>query len=142
MKATVKWLDGRSFVGESGSGHAVVMDGPPDHGGKNMGVRPMEMILLGVGGCASFDVISILEKSRQNISDCRAEMTAERAEGVPSPFTKIHMNFVITGHNLKETQVKKAVSLSAEKFCSASIMLGAAGVEMTHSYEIVDKAES
>jgi len=142
MKATVKWLDGRSFVGESGSGHAVVMDGPPDHGGKNMGVRPMEMILLGVGGCASFDVISILEKSRQNISDCRAEMTAERAEGVPSPFTKIHMNFVVTGVNLKETQVKKAVSLSAEKFCSASIMLGAAGVEMTHSYEIVDKAES
>lgn len=136
MKATVKWLDGRSFVGESGSGHAVVMDGPPDHGGKNMGVRPMEMILLGVGGCASFDVMNILEKSRQKIVDCQAQMSAERAEGVPSPFTKIHMHFVVTGINLKETHVKKAVLLSAEKFCSASIMLGAAGVEMTHSYEI------
>lgn len=138
MKATVKWLDGKSFVGESGSGHAVVMDGPPDHGGQNMGVRPMEMILLGLGGCASFDVISILEKSRQDVRDCHAQLSAERAEGVPSPFTKIHINFVVSGVGLKESQVKKAVSLSAEKYCSASIMLAAAGVEMSHSHEIIE----
>lgn len=138
MKATVKWLDGKSFVGESGSGHAVVMDGPPDHGGRNMGVRPMEMILMGLGGCASFDVISILEKTRQNVKDCHTQLTAERAEGVPSPFTKIHINFIVSGVNLKESHVKKAVSLSAEKYCSASIMLAAAGVEMTHSYEIIE----
>lgn len=140
MQATVKWVDGKMFLGESGSGHTVVMDGPPDHGGRNMGVRPMEMILLGLGGCASFDVISILEKTRQKISDCRVELSAERAEGVPSPFTKIHLKFVVTGVALKEAQVKKAVELSAEKYCSASIMLGAAGVDLSHSYEIIEIA--
>ncbi|ABD80018.1 OsmC family protein [Saccharophagus degradans] len=140
MQATVKWVDGKMFLGESGSGHTVVMDGPPDHGGRNMGVRPMEMILLGLGGCASFDVISILEKTRQKVSDCRVELSAERAEGVPSPFTKIHLKFVVTGVALKEVQVKKAVELSAEKYCSASIMLGAAGVELTHSFEVVEAA--
>lgn len=140
MQATVKWVDGKMFLGESGSGHTVVMDGPPDHGGRNMGVRPMEMILLGLGGCASFDVISILEKTRQKVSDCRVELSAERAEGVPSPFTKIHLKFVVTGVALKETQVKKAVELSAEKYCSASIMLGAAGVELSHSFEVVEAA--
>ncbi len=136
MQTVVKWIDGVMFVGESGSGHSLVMDGPEDHGGRNMGVRPMEMILMGLGGCASFDVISILTKSRQKVLDCRCELKAERAEGVPSPFTKVHMTFVITGSGVKETQVKKAVELSAEKYCSASIMLGAAGVELTHSYEI------
>ncbi|MBU2984846.1 OsmC family protein [Saccharophagus degradans] len=140
MQVTVKWVDGKMFLGESGSGHTVVMDGPPDHGGRNMGVRPMEMILLGLGGCASFDVISILEKTRQKVSDCRVELSAERAEGVPSPFTKIHLKFVVTGVALKEVQVKKAVELSAEKYCSASIMLGAAGVELTHSFEVVEAA--
>ncbi len=140
MKATVKWVDNAMFLGEAGSGHAVVMDGPPDHGGRNMGVRPMEMLLLGMGGCASFDVMSILKKTRQQVSDCRAELEAERAEGVPSPFTKIHIKFIVTGAKLKETQVKKAVELSATKYCSASIMLGDAGVEMSHSYEIVDIA--
>ena len=136
MHATVKWVDGAQFIGESGSGHSVVMDGPPDHGGRNLGVRPMEMLLLGLGGCSSFDVMSILTKARQAVTDCRVELEAERAEGIPSPFTRIHMQFIVTGKNLKETQVKRAVELSATKYCSASIMLEAAGVEITHSYEI------
>ena len=139
MQATVKWVDGAMFVGESGSGHSVVMDGPADHGGRNMGVRPMEMVLLGLGGCASFDIVSILQKSRQEVAGCRAELQAERAEGVPSPFTKIHIQFVVSGKNLKDSQVKRAVELSAEKYCSASIMLRAAGVEMTHGYEIAER---
>lgn len=137
MQATVKWVDGAMFVGESGSGHSVVMDGPADHGGRNMGVRPMEMLLLGLGGCASFDIVSILRKSRQQVEGCRAELTAERAEGIPSPFTKVHIQFVVDGKQLKETQVARAVELSADKYCSASIMLRAAGVEMSHGYEIV-----
>lgn len=136
MHATVKWVDGAQFIGESGSGHSIVMDGPPDHGGRNLGVRPMEMLLLGLGGCSSFDVMSILTKARQSVSDCRVELEAERAEGVPSPFTKIHMQFIVTGKDLKEAQVKRAVELSATKYCSASIMLEAAGVVITHSYEI------
>ena len=136
MHATVKWVDGAQFIGESGSGHSVVMDGPPDHGGRNLGIRPMEMLLLGLGGCSSFDVMSILTKARQSVTDCRVELEAERAEGVPSPFTKIHMQFIVTGKDLKEPQVKRAVELSATKYCSASIMLEAGGVEITHSYEI------
>ena len=138
MKATVKWVDGAMFLGESGSGHTVVMDGPEDHGGRNMGVRPMEMLILGMGGCATFDVISILEKSRQNIEGCVVELIAERADAVPAVFTKIHLKFIVTGRKLKEAQVKRAVSLSAEKYCSASIMMEAAGVEVGHSYEIVE----
>jgi putative redox protein len=136
MQAVVKWVDGAQFLGESGSGHAVLMDGPPDHGGRNTGVRPMEMLLIGLGGCSSFDVMSILTKARQQVTDCRCELDAERAEGVPSPFTKIHMKFLVTGKELKEAQVKRAVELSATKYCSASIMLEAGGVEITHSYEI------
>lgn len=136
MKGQVKWVDGAQFLGESGSGHTVLMDGPPDHGGRNTGVRPMEMLLLGLGGCSNFDVMSILRKSRQQVTDCRVEMDAERAEGVPSPFTRIHLHFVVTGKNLKENQVKRAVELSATKYCSASIMLEAAGVEITHDYEL------
>jgi len=138
MQATVKWLDGASFVGESGSGHSIVMDGPEDHGGRNVGVRPMEMILLGLGGCASFDVISILKKSRQAIAGCHVEIEAARADAVPAVFTEIQMKFVVSGKALKETQVKRAVELSAEKYCSASIMLEAAGVSITHSYEIIE----
>lgn len=138
MKATVKWVDNAMFLGESGSGHSVVMDGPEDHGGRNMGIRPMEMLLVGLGGCASFDVIGILKKARQNVRDCRAELVAERADAVPSPFTKINIKFVVTGTNLKEKQVAKAVELSATKYCSASIMMEAAGVEMSHEYEIVE----
>ena len=136
MKATVKWTDGAMFVGESGSGHSVVMDGPPDHGGRNMGPRPMEMLLLGTGACSMFDVIGTLKKGRQQVVDCHVEMQAERAEAVPAVFTSINMHFVVTGVDLKEGRVKRAVELSAEKYCSASIMLQEAGVDMTHSFEI------
>lgn len=137
MQATVKWVDGAQFLAESGSGHSVVMDGPPDHGGRNMGVRPMEMLLMGLGGCASFDVMSILQKARQRVTDCRTELVAERADATPAVFTKIHLKFVVSGVELKEAQVKRAVALSAEKYCSASIMLEAAGVELSHEYEII-----
>jgi len=138
MKATVKWTDGAMFVGESGSGHSLVMDGPEDLGGRNLGPRPMEMLLLGTGGCSVYDVMSMLKKSRQQVVDCRVEIDAERADAVPAVFTRINMHFVVVGVGLKENHVKRAVELSAEKYCSASIMLGAAGVEMTHSYEILE----
>ncbi len=140
MEATIKWVDNAMFLAESGSGHSVVMDGPPDHGGRNLGPRPMEMLLMGLGGCSAFDVMSMLNKSRQDVTDCRAELSAERADAVPAVFTKIHLHFVVSGRDLKEKQVARAVSLSAEKYCSASIMMEAAGVEMTHSHEIVDIA--
>ncbi|MAT93510.1 MAG: osmotically inducible protein C [Halioglobus sp.] len=138
MKSTVKWLDGAVFVGESGSGHSVVMDGPEDLGGRNLGPRPMEMLLLGTGGCSIYDVLSMLKKSRQQVVDCRVEIEAERADEVPAVFTRINLHFVVSGVGLKENHVRRAVELSAEKYCSASIMLGAAGVEISHSYEIVD----
>ena len=138
MKATIRWVDGLMMVGESGSGHSVVMDGPEENGGREMGIRPMEMLLLGMGGCSSVDVILILKKSRQAVTDCVAEIVAERADAVPSLFTKIHINFVITGKNLKQAHVERAVSLSAEKYCSAAIMLQNGGVEITHDYEIVE----
>ena len=136
MKSTVRWVGEAMFLAEAGSGHCVLMDGPPDHGGRNLGPRPMEMLLMGLGGCSSFDVMSILTKARQAVTDCRCELQAERAEGIPSPFTKIHMHFIVTGKELKEAQVKRAVELSATKYCSASIMLEAGGVEITHAYEI------
>lgn len=138
MQATVKWIDGMMFVGESGSGHTVVMDGPPDHGGRNIGIRPMEMLLLGVGGCSSFDVMQILQKGRNDIVHCEARLSAERVDAVPSVFSKIHLHFVISGKNLKPEVVERAVKLSAEKYCSASIMLGKAGVEITHDFEIIE----
>jgi putative redox protein len=138
MKATVKWTDGAMFVGEAGSGHSVVMDGPEDLGGRNLGPRPMEMLLLGTGGCSIYDVLGMLKKSRQQVVDCRVEIDADRADAVPAVFTRINLHFVVTGVGLKENQVRRAVELSAEKYCSASIMLGAAGVEMTHSFEIVE----
>jgi len=136
MQATVKWTDGAMFVGESGSGHSVVIDGPEDLGGRNMGFRPMEMVLIGTGGCSIYDVMSMLKKSRQKVVDCRVELQAERADAVPAVFTRIHMHFVVSGTGLKDSQVKRAVALSAEKYCSASIMLGAGGVEITHSYAV------
>ncbi len=136
MEATVKWTDGAMFVGESGSGHSVIMDGPEDLGGRNLGPRPMEMLLLGTGGCSIYDVLSMLKKSRQQVVDCRVQIQADRADAVPAVFTRINMHFVVIGVGLKENHVKRAVELSAEKYCSASIMLGAAGVEMSHSYEI------
>jgi putative redox protein len=138
MKARIKWVQDAMFLAESGSGHSVVMDGPEDHGGRNMGVRPMEMLLMGLGGCTSFDVMSILKKSRQDVVDCVAELNAERADTVPSVFTKTHVHFVVTGRNLKDAQVKRAVALSAEKYCSASIMLEQGGVEITHDYEVIE----
>ena len=136
MQATVKWMDGAMFVGESGSGHTVVMDGPEDLGGRNLGPRPMEMLLLGTGGCAIYDVISMLKKSRQEVRDCRVELQAERADAVPAVFTRINLHFVVSGTGLKDAHVKRAVELSAEKYCSASIMLAAAGVELSHSYAV------
>jgi len=138
MKATVKWTDGAMFVGESGSGHSVVMDGPEDLGGRNLGPRPMEMLLLGTGGCSVYDVMSMLKKSRQQVVDCRVEIEAERADAVPAVFTRINLHFIVTGVGLKENHVKRAVELSAEKYCSASMMLGAAGVEMSHSFEMLE----
>ncbi|HMM74274.1 MAG TPA: OsmC family protein [Gammaproteobacteria bacterium] len=137
MKATIKWVDGVSFVGESGSGHAVVLDGPPDAGGRNIGMRPMEMVLVGMGGCTAFDVVSILKKARQDVTDCRVELSAQRAEEVPQVFTRIHAHFVVTGHGLKAAQVERAVKLSAEKYCSASIMLGKTAA-ITHDFEVVE----
>jgi len=135
MKARIKWVQDATFLGESGSGHAVVMDGPPDYGGRNLGVRPMEMLLLGLGGCASFDVVLILSRSRQAISDCVAEIEAERAAQDPKVFTAIHVHFIVTGKALSEKRVARAVELSAEKYCSASLMLGKTAT-ITHDYEI------
>lgn len=137
MRCRVKWLDHMTFVGESGSGHAVVMDGAPEHGGRDLGIRPMEMLLLGVGGCTAFDVVSILKKSRQAIVDCEVEVDSDRAEEVPKVFTRIHIHFVVSGNNLDSAKVEKAVNLSAEKYCSASIMLGKVA-EITHDFEIVE----
>ena len=137
MKATVKWIDGVSFVGEAESGHAVVLDGPPDAGGRNIGMRPMEMVLVGMGGCTAFDVVSILQKARQPVSDCRVELSAERADEIPKVFTRIHVHFIVSGQGLKAAQVERAVKLSAEKYCSASIMLGKTA-EITHDFEIIE----
>ena len=137
MKATVKWIDGVSFVGEAESGHAVVLDGPPDAGGRNIGMRPMEMVLVGMGGCTAFDVVSILQKARQPVTDCRVELQAERADEIPKVFTRIHVHFVVSGQGLKAAQVERAVKLSAEKYCSASIMLGKTAT-VTHDFEIID----
>lgn len=136
MKATINWTGDVKFDATSGSGHTVKVDGPPDHGGENAGVRPMELMLLGVGSCASFDVVHILKKARQPVSGCRAEVSAERVDEVPAVFKSIHLHFVVSGAGLKENQVKRAVSLSADKYCSASIMMSKAGVTVTHSYEL------
>lgn len=138
MKARIQWAGEAMFLGESGSGHVVVMDGAPESGGRNLGARPMEMVLIGLGGCSNFDVVSILKKARQPIESCEAFLEAERANEDPKVFTKIHLHFVVKGRGLKEPQVKRAIELSAEKYCSASIMLGNAGVEITHDYEIVE----
>ncbi|MDD2686298.1 MAG: OsmC family protein [Gallionella sp.] len=138
MKARVKWVEGITFLGETESGHGVVMDGSPEVGGRNLGARPMEMMLLGAGGCSSIDVIMILKKSRQAVSDCYVDISAERADTDPKVFTKIHMHFVVTGKDIKPEVVEKAVKLSAEKYCSASIMLGATAA-MTHDFEVVQE---
>jgi putative redox protein len=136
MQARVKWLDHMSFVGESGSGHSVVMDGAPEVGGRNLGIRPMEMLLLGLGGCSSFDVVLILQKSKQAVTDCEVLIEAERADKDPKVFTKIHLHFVVKGHDLAPEKVERAIKLSADKYCSASLMLGKTA-EITHDFEIL-----
>ena len=125
------------FIGESPSGHAIVMDGSSEVGGRNMGVRPMEMLLLGMGGCSSFDVVGILKKTRAELLDCVVELEAERADDIPKVFTRIHAHYIVSGRNLKATDVERAISLSVEKYCSASIMLGKTA-ELTHDFEIVE----
>ena len=137
MRARVKWVEGVSFLGQTESNHSVLMDGAPEAGGKNLGPRPMELVLLGTGGCTAFDVVHILKKSRQQITDCVAEIQVERAETDPKVFTKIHFHFIITGRQLKPEQVERAIHLSAEKYCSASIMLGKTAL-ITHDFEIVE----
>ena len=136
VKARIKWLEDACFQGETDSGHTILMDGPPELGGANRGARPMETLLIGMGGCTAFDVVSILRKGRQTINDCVVEIEAQRAEEVPKVFTHIHLKYVVSGEDLQEAKVKRAVELSAEKYCSATIMLSAA-VEITHSYEVV-----
>ncbi|MGE5027525.1 MAG: OsmC family protein [Betaproteobacteria bacterium] len=137
MKARVKWVEDASFLGITDSKHAVLMDGPPDAGGRNLGPRPMEMLLLGAGGCTAFDVVAILKKCRQAVSGCEVSIQAERAEKEPKVFTRMHFHFTVRGTNVKPEQVEKAIKLSAEKYCSASIMLGKTA-EITHDFEIVE----
>lgn len=137
MECKVSWSDGMSFIAETGSGHLVAMDGAPEAGGRNLAPRPMEMVLAGTGGCTSFDVVMILKRGRQDITGCDVQIKAERADSDPKVFTKIHMHFVVTGRNLKPDAVERAIKLSAEKYCSASIMLGKTA-EITHDWEIVE----
>ena len=137
MKATVRWAGEASFVGKTESGHSVLMDGSPEFGGQNRGARPMELLLLGMGGCTAFDVVLILRKARQNITDCVAQLSAERALEDPKVFTRIHVHFVMTGRKLDPKRVEQALKLSAEKYCSASIMF-AKTAEITHDFEIVE----
>jgi putative redox protein len=141
MNATIRWIGDALQVAHSGSGHSIVLDGPPDHGGQNLGARPMEMVLMGLGGCASFDVVDILKKARQQVTTCVTELSAERADAIPAVFTRIHMHFVVTGLKLKENQVRRAIELSATRYCSASLMLERGGVEISHDYEIRDASE-
>ena len=132
LKASVTWQENKAFMGVSPSGHNVQIDAD-----KEKGASPMELILLGLGGCASYDVVSILQKSRQEVQDVRCELTAERAETVPAVYTAIHMHFVVTGVDIADKQVERAITLSAEKYCSASRMLVQGGVEITHDFEII-----
>ena len=137
MECVVRWGEGMSFIAETGSGHIVAMDGAPEGGGRNLAPRPMEMVLLGTGGCTAYDVVLILKRGRQDITGCEARLQAERAESDPKVFTKINFHFVVTGRNLKLEAVERAIKLSAEKYCSASIMLGKTA-EITHTWEIVE----
>ena len=137
MKSRVKWIEGASFAAESGSGHAVIIDGPPDAGGRNLGVRPMELVLMGAASCTAFDLVTILKKARQPIADCVVDAVAERAETVPRVFTKIHLNYRVAGRGLDPKQVERAVQLSKDKYCSATLML-AKTAAITYDIEIVD----
>lgn len=136
MKTRIKWIEDVCLLAESGSGHGVIIDGAPEIGGKNLGVRPMEMLLMGLGGCTTMDVLSILKKQRQNITDCQIEIEAQRADDIPKIFNKIHLHFIIKGHNLKQSAVERAIQLSAEKYCSASAMLEKSA-QITYDFEII-----
>ncbi len=137
MKGRIKWVENVMFVGESGTGHGIVLDGAPESGGKNMGMRPLELMALSVGSCSSYDVVTILKKARQDITSCEAEIEAKRVDATPAVFESIHLHFKVSGNDLSEKQVERAIELSADKYCSASIMLKDAGVKVTHDYEIV-----
>ena len=141
MKSRVKWVEHRTFLGESGSGHSIVMDGDPANGGRNLGIRPMETLLIGMGGCSAYDVINILEKSREKIVGCEVELNAERENVDPKVFKHINIKYNVTGHNLNASKVENAVNLSANKYCSASIMLGKTAV-ITHEINIKNLSES
>ena len=141
METRLRWAGGAAFIGETSSGHTVVLDGPPEGGGKNLGPRPMEMLLLSMGACSSYDVVSILKKSRQVVNECNLKITARRADTDPKIFTDINLHFVLNGKALKKKQVERAIQLSAEKYCSASIMLGAMA-NITHDFEILDTDHS
>jgi putative redox protein len=140
MKARAKWVEGMAFMGEAGSGHAVMMDGAPEYGGRNIGIRPMEMLLIGLAGCTGFDVVSILKKGRENVTGCEVEVEAERAATDPKVFTRIHLHYRITGKGLSHAKAERAVILSKEKYCSASIMLGATA-EMNYALEVIDELQ-
>ena len=137
MEATVKWVDGMMFVGSSGSGHSVVMDGSLAVGGKDLGIRPMEMLLLGMGGCSYIDVIDILKKGRADVVDCTVELTAQRADETPKVMTKLHVHYIVKGGGLKPTAVERAIELSVGKYCSASVMIGKTA-DITHDFEIIE----
>ena len=137
METQLKWAGNAAFIGRASSGHTVVMDGPAESGGRNLGPRPMEMLILGMGACTTYDVVSILKKSRQEITDCEIKVTSRRADSDPKIFTDIHIHFIVSGTRLKEKQVERAIKLSAEKYCSASIMLGATA-NITHDFEIIN----
>ena len=137
MECSVRWMDGMSFVAETGSGHLVTMDGAPEAGGRNLAPRPMELVLAGAGGCTSFDVVMILKRGRQEVTGCEVKLSAERAENDPKVFTKIHFHFIVKGKGLKPEAVARAIQLSAEKYCSATIMLGKSAA-LSHDWEIVE----
>ena len=142
MQATIKWLDSVAFEASSGSGHSLVLDGSPEHGGRNAGIRPMEAMLIGLGGCSAFDVVTMLKKGRQEITGCVVELEANRADAIPSVFTDITMKYVVTGRGVSTNRVARAVELSAEKYCSASAMLREAGVRLTHTFEVRETTDA
>ena len=137
MNISVNWVDGMLMVGKSHSGHSITMDGPPEIGGDNLGVRPMEMMLLGVAGCTMIDVVTTLKKMRQELTHCETKVNAERADDHPKVFTDIHIQFLVKGNDLDSKKVEKAITLSAEKYCSASIMLGKTA-SISHDFEILE----
>ena len=139
MNGTVKWVDNVMFVAKSGTGHSIVLDGAPEGGGQNSGMRPMELMALSVASCSSYDVVTILKKARQEILSCEAEVQAVRVDSVPSVFESINLHFKIAGVGLAKKQVARAIELSADKYCSASIMLKDSGVKVTHDYEIIER---